>query len=149
MTTVTKKISSVATTLLLCCLVLLVACPAAHAAKSDTLSVELKIENYGSFWDAYYFVKDVAGAKPVAVKLEWSIGDNGKPTTVILVQKNEPEGSYKIPSKQGDVVNIRVYAADIKGKAITAWNFQMLNNGQKEVFTITAPSEFLPDFNRS
>ena len=149
MTITAKKLNSLATILMLCCLVFLLTVPTAQAAKSDTLSIEVKIENYDSFWESHYFTKDLSHAKPAFVKLEWSIGDSSKPATIILVKKGEPEGTYKIPAKPGDVVNLRVYAADAKGKSITAWNLQVLNSGQKETLTIIAPNEFIPDFNRS
>ena len=149
MTITAKKLNSLATILMLCCLVFLLTVPTAQAAKSDTLSIEVKIENYDSFWESHYFTKDLSPAKPAFVKLEWSIGDSNKTAATVLIKKNEPEGTYRIPANLGDVVNLRVYAADAKGKPIAAWNMQVLNSGQKETLTIIAPNEFIPDFNRS
>lgn len=133
----------------------LVACllfvtPLSAEAASAKMPVVVKVEASDVFWNlAYYTSQEKTPARPAEIKLEWSIGDFGKPAVVSLIRANKEEGHYTIESEKNAIVNIRIFATSAKGETVASWNMQFLNKGQVETITITPPASVQPEFNRS
>lgn len=134
---------------LVACLLFVAPLSTAVAAPAK-IPIIVKVDASDIFWNsAYYTSQEKTPARPAEIKLEWSVGDFGKPAVVSLVRTNKEEGHFTIEAEKGAVVNIRIFAVSAKGETVASWNMQFLNKGQTETITITPPASVQPEFNRS
>ena len=132
---------------LLACL-LFFAAPLTGDAAPAKMEVNVQVDDVDAFWNCSYYLTDKTPMKPAEIRLEWTVGDFGKPASTAIVTAKKDSGQYIITTEKGDVVNLVLYVIGNKKENISSWNLQIINKGQKETIAVAAPKTVQPEFNR-
>ena len=132
---------------LLACL-LIFAAPSPGDAAQAKMDLTVEIDDVDTFWNCTYYLTDKTPMKPAEIRLEWAIGDFGKPAAATIVTAQKMSGEYTITTEKGDIVNLALYVIGNKKEQLASWNLQIVNKGQKETIAITPPKTVQPEFNR-
>lgn len=132
----------------LACLLLIPAMSSLEAAPAK-LEVQAKIEDVDTFWKCTYYPADKTPVRAAEIKLEWIIGDFGKPAATTLIAASKDSNTFTITSEKGEKVNLTLYVLDSKREILASYSLQVINKGTPEVITIVPPKTVQPEFIRS
>lgn len=137
--------------LLIACMACLLMFPCMYPleAAPAKLDVQAKIEDVDTFWKCTYYPADKTPVRAAEIKLEWIIGDFGKPASTTLLAAAKDNNSFTITTEKGEKVNLTFYVLDSKKEVLASWSLQVINKGTPEIITIIPPRTVQPEFVRS